>query len=242
MSSVRAKGAGPHPLLVAYLAQLSAHPLRTKAVTTGTPGSYAGLHNSYADREYSYTGVLTFLQEVLASHFAGIPTRRPPRDASALSHLLASGKVDMRAVKMFIYGFFISAPMGHYLVGALQKAFAGKTGRGARIGQIVANNVVVAPIQTTGKYLPGIDITESFDEVFRTVKGGFWSVIKIMWVSSPVTILFAQKFLAPELWVPFFNLVGFTLGTYFNTRVKQIRLATEKKKVKDAEDDRDKAQ
>jgi len=58
----------------------------------------------------------------------------------------------MRALKIAAYGFFISAPMGHVLVGTLQKAFAGKTGSAARIGQLLANNLIVAPIQTFGVF------------------------------------------------------------------------------------------
>ena len=42
--------------------------------------------------------------------------------------------------------------MGHVLVGTLQKAFAGKTGSAARIGQLLANNLIVAPIQTFGVF------------------------------------------------------------------------------------------
>lgn len=49
---------------------------------------------------------------------------------------------------MAIYGAFVSAPMSHYLVGALQKVFAGKTSGRAKIAQILANNLLIAPIQT----------------------------------------------------------------------------------------------
>jgi len=57
----------------------------------------------------------------------------------------------MKAVKMAIYGFLISAPLGHFLVGTLQKAFAGKKGTGAKIGQILASNLLIAPIQASGE-------------------------------------------------------------------------------------------
>ena len=38
-------------------------------------------------------------------------------------------------------------------------------------------------------------------------------MMKISWISSPLAIAFAQKFLAPETWVPFFNLIAFVFGT-----------------------------
>ncbi|THH18416.1 hypothetical protein EW146_g2559 [Bondarzewia mesenterica] len=205
-------------LLVLYLSQLATHPLRTKAITTG---------------------VLCFLQEVLASHFAGVPARRLPKDCPLYYHALARAKIDTKSLKMGLYGLLVSAPLGHVLIGALQRAFAGKTGRMARVGQIVASNLLVAPIQTA-VYLASMAVingAKSVDDVVKTVKGGFFAVIRVMWVSSPLSIVFAQTFLAPELWVPFFNLVGFTMGTYFNTRVKQIRMAAEKKQKKDEESD-----
>ena len=54
---------------------------------------------------------------------------------------------------MAIYGFFISAPLGHVLVGLLQRAFAGKTGARAKLGQILASNLLVAPVQASGGFV-----------------------------------------------------------------------------------------
>ena len=88
---------------------------------------------------------------MLGSSIAGLPVKRPPKDAPAIIHILARGHIDIKAAKMALYGFLISAPLGHVLVGALQKAFAGKTGTTARIAQILASNLLVAPIQTAGE-------------------------------------------------------------------------------------------
>ncbi|KAI0257661.1 hypothetical protein BJV78DRAFT_1164202, partial [Lactifluus subvellereus] len=195
-------------LLLLYLAQLSQHPLRTKALTTGT---------------------LCFLQEVLGSHLANVPVRQPAKDAPFYSHALARAKVDARAVKMAVYGLLVSAPLSHVLVGRLQKAFAGRTGRAAKIGQVVASNLIVSPIQAAS-YLASLAViggARSWNDVKKTVKGGFVPVIRVMWVSSPLSIVFAQNFISPELWVPFFNLVSFVLGTYFNTRLKRLRRTIE---------------
>jgi peroxisomal membrane protein 2 len=100
------------------------------------------------------SAVLCFLQEVLGSNIAAVPVKRPPKNAPVIAHILARGHIDIKAVKMALYGFFIAAPLGHYLVGALQKAFAGRTGTGARIGQILASNLIIAPIQTAGESEP----------------------------------------------------------------------------------------
>jgi hypothetical protein len=67
-----------------------------------------------------------------------------------LTKSLARARIDSKAFKMALYGIFVSAPLGHLLVGLLQKAFAGKTGLKARLGQLLASNLLIAPIQVTG--------------------------------------------------------------------------------------------
>ncbi|EGO05172.1 hypothetical protein SERLA73DRAFT_174137 [Serpula lacrymans var. lacrymans S7.3] len=205
-----------HPLLAQYLVQLATNPLRTKALTSAT---------------------FSFLQEVIGSNVAGVPIRRPSKDASALSNVLAQAHINSKAIKMAMYGFFVSAPLGHILVGLLQRAFAGKTGTKYRIAQILASNLLVAPIQTSAflSSMAVINGAKSLQEVIRTVKGGFFSVIRITWLISPISMTIAQRFVPVELWVPFFNLIQFTLGTYFNIRVKKIRLAAAKKEQEEKE-------
>ncbi|KAI0036615.1 hypothetical protein K488DRAFT_40712 [Vararia minispora EC-137] len=212
MSTAVVKSRGTHSLLAAYLAQLATHPLRTKAITVGT---------------------LCFLQEVLASHLAGVPMRKPLWIDPWYKHLLLRAKVDSKAFKMAIYGFLVSAPLGHFLVGWLQKAFVGRTGTSAKVAQIIASNLLIAPVQAT-VYLASMAVingAKSLDEIKKTVRGGFMTVLRVSWVSSPLSMAFAQNFLPPDLWVPFFNLVSFSIGTYFNTRVKSLKLAAERKKA-----------
>ncbi|KAI0788538.1 hypothetical protein C8Q75DRAFT_719681 [Abortiporus biennis] len=206
-----------HPWLASYLSQLATHPLRTKQVTLGT---------------------LQFVQEVLASHLAGVPRRPLPANAPFYAHLLARAKIDSRALKMAFYGFFISAPLGHTLVGFLQKLFAGRTSTQAKIAQIIVNNLVVAPIQIS-VYLASMAVingARSVDEVVKTVRAGFMNVMRLTWITSPLSLIIAQKYLAPELWVPFFNFVQFVMGTYFNTKMKKLRLAAQAREKKDQED------
>ncbi len=61
--------------------------------------------------------------------------------------LLARSKVNTRAVKIALYGLLVSGPLSHVLVGQLQKAFAGKAGRAAKLGQIFVSNLIISPIQ-----------------------------------------------------------------------------------------------
>jgi len=59
----------------------------------------------------------------------------------------------------------------------------------------------------------------------------------VSWCTSPLALLFAQKFLPPHAWVPFFNLVAFVIGTYINAMTKKKRIAAlNKKKSRDRKD------
>lgn len=71
---------------------------------------------------------------------------------------------------------------------------------------------------------------KTIHHVKATVRVGFWRVMKVSWVTSPICLAFAQKFLPDHLWVPFFNLVAFIIGTYINTVTKRKRLAALRKK------------
>lgn len=97
-----------------------------------------------------HTATLQFIQEILASHLAGIPAKRVAKNAPFYEHALAKAKIDSKSIKMAAYGAFISAPMGHFLVGLLQKAFAGKTTTRDKIMQILASNLILSPIQISG--------------------------------------------------------------------------------------------
>ncbi|KZS95954.1 hypothetical protein SISNIDRAFT_451605 [Sistotremastrum niveocremeum HHB9708] len=217
MSTV-SKNTSPR-LLAAYLNQLNKHPLRTKMITGG---------------------VLSFLQEILAGQLAGAPTPPLSKIHPIVAHVLSQAGVDAKAIKMAIYGFLISAPMGHVLVGLLQKAFAGRTSARAKLAQLLANNIFIAPIQTT-VFLASMAVINGVRDpntILNIIKSRFLSVIKITWVASPLTIASAQRFLAPELWVPYFNLVAFTIGTYVNMKIKKHTMAVERKaqKAREAKD------
>lgn len=70
----------------------------------------------------------------------------------------------------------------------------------------------------------------TYHQVRATVRVGFWKVMKVSWITSPLCLAFAQKFLPEATWVPFFNVVSFIIGTYINTVTKKKRLAALRKK------------
>lgn len=146
MSAVKVAPRYTNPLLIKFLAELSTHPLRTKALTTGKNSFFrVRAHRLTCNTQ----GTLCFLQEVLGSKLAGAAPK-VSKNASPLAHTLASAYIDAKAVKMALYGFLVSAPLSHCLVGALQKAFEGKTSTRDKILQILASNLLISPIQVAG--------------------------------------------------------------------------------------------
>ncbi|KAI4123928.1 MAG: hypothetical protein LQ347_005940 [Umbilicaria vellea] len=165
------------------------------------------------------SGTLSALQEVLASWIA--------KDVTKHGHYVSS-----RVPKMAVYGAFISAPLGHLLISILQKMFAGRTSLRAKILQIVVSNLVISPIQNS-IYLMSMAViagARTFHQVRATVRAGFMPVMKVSWITSPLALAFAQKFLPEHTWVPFFNLISFVIGTYINAHTKKKRLAALRKK------------
>jgi len=165
------------------------------------------------------SGTLSALQEILASWIA--------KDINKQGHYFTA-----RVPKMAAYGAFISAPLGHVLISILQKLFAGHTSLKAKILQILISNLVVAPIQNS-VYLISMAIiagAKTIHQVHATWKAGFMPVMKVSWISSPLALAFAQKFLPEHTWVPFFNVIGFFIGTYVNSVTKKKRLAALRKR------------
>ncbi|WEW61155.1 hypothetical protein PRK78_006645 [Emydomyces testavorans] len=165
------------------------------------------------------SGSLFAFQEILASWIA--------HDRSKHGHYFNS-----RIPKMAIYGAFISAPLGHFLIGILQKVFAGRTSLKAKILQILASNLIISPIQNV-IYLASMALiagARTLHQVRATVKSGFFRVMKVSWVVSPLSLAFAQKFLPEQTWVPFFNIIGFIIGTYINAHTKKKRLEALRRK------------
>jgi len=165
------------------------------------------------------SGTLAGLQELLASWIAHDRNK-------------SGGYLTSRIPKMAIYGTFISAPLGHVMIGLLQRVFAGRTSITAKILQILVSNLIVAPIQNV-VYLISMAIisgARTYHQVRATVRAGFFPVMKVSWVASPICLAFAQAFLPESTWVPFFNLVSFVIGTYINAHTKKKRLAALRKK------------
>jgi len=165
------------------------------------------------------SGTLAGLQELMASWIA--------HDKNQYGNYFTS-----RVPKMALYGAFISAPLGHVLIAMLQRVFQNRTSVKAKILQILTSNLIVSPIQNV-VYLIFMAIiagARTIHQVRATVRAGFWPVMRVSWITSPVCLAFAQAFLPQEAWVPFFNFVAFVIGTYINAHTKKKRLAALRRK------------
>jgi len=94
----------------------------------------------------------------------------------------------------------------------------------------------IAPIQNA-VYLTSMAViagARTFHQIRATVKAGFMPVMKVSWITSPIALAFAQAFLPNEVWVPFFNVVGFIIGTYINAHTKKKRLQALRRKYQDS--------
>ncbi|KAI9736920.1 MAG: hypothetical protein M1818_005971 [Claussenomyces sp. TS43310] len=211
-------GTGKHPLAEEVGTALTGG--KGNAGTTGYLAAYLNqLQKNPLRTKMLTSGTLSGLQELLSSWIA--------KDRNKNGNYFTS-----RVPKMAAYGAFISAPLGHVLISILQRVFAGRTSLKAKILQILASNLIIAPIQNT-VYLSSMALiagAHTIHQVFATWKAGFLPVMRASWIISPISLAFAQQFLPNHLWVPFFNLIGFCIGTYINSSTKKKRLAALRKK------------
>jgi small basic protein len=209
---------GKHPITSAIGTALTGG--RDMAGTKGYLAAYIKQIEDHPLRTKMLTaGTLAGAQELIASFLA--------KDRNKHGNYFTS-----RVPKMAAYGALVSAPLGHFLIWLLQLTFRGRTSLKAKIMQIVVSNLIIAPIQNT-VYLVAMALiagAHTYHQVRATVKVGFWKVMRVSWITSPICLAFAQKFLPDQLWVPFFNVVSFIIGTYINTITKKKRLAALRKK------------
>lgn len=78
---------------------------------------------------------------------------------------------------------------------------------------------------------------KTIHQVHATWKAGFMPVMKVSWITSPLALAFAQKFLPEHTWVPFFNIISFIIGTYVNSVTKKKRLAALRRKYDESRRD-----
>ncbi|KAJ1934619.1 hypothetical protein EC988_008752 [Linderina pennispora] len=212
-------------LLTAYLTTLAAHPLATKACTTAT---------------------LNFLQEEIAQRTSGVRAaekaseKRAAIEGRPVSKSLIEHIVNKRVLQFSLYGLFISGPLNHFLYEILNKVFANRPKNKLNtLLTILAQNLIISPILNSVFLAANAIIAgeRNIENVINVVRTRLLGMMKVSWVVFPCVQLFAAKFLPPLVWVPFFNSVAFTFGTYFNTQGKIRALQAAKRAEEDEKRD-----
>ncbi|RCK54580.1 Peroxisomal membrane protein 2 [Candida viswanathii] len=196
-----------------YIAYIIKYPLLTKSITAGV---FSGLNetvSSVLTNEYKETTV------------AGLK----------IKHVFSE-----KLLTMVIYGSCIATPISHFMYQIINtKLFKGPLTSKGKILRILTSLSTVTPtlsacfvswISLINNYkLPkeGFNVAAELKRIVGTVraglKKGYLPVLKSSLVVSSCALVVAQKFVPPELWVVFFNLVYFFLGTYQNTKLKRLQ-------------------
>ncbi|KAJ3361836.1 hypothetical protein HDU91_003722 [Kappamyces sp. JEL0680] len=129
------------------------------------------------------SGTLYALQELIASVVTG------------------SNPDSAKAVKMTLYGFFVSGPLGHFLYNAMEKIFEKQEGPKVGILKLLFSNLVITPI-TNASYLFALASFAGANP------------------AKAVQIVQARLLGLMKFFVPFFNLVAFCFGTLINIQAK----------------------
>lgn len=196
-----------------YIAYIIKYPLLTKSVTAGV---FSGLNETVSS-------VLT--NEFKETNIAGIK----------IKHVFSE-----KLLTMIIYGSCIATPISHFMYQIINtKLFKGPLSSKGKILQILTSLFTVTPtlsacfvswIALINNYKfpkDQFNIAAELKRIIAIIKGGlkkgYLPVLKSSLVVSSCALVVAQKFVPPELWVVFFNLVYFFLGTYQNTKLKRLQ-------------------
>lgn len=160
------------------------------------------------------SGVLNFVSEILVRHFAGVPSKPLRKDASILKRFLAWTKISGKAIKLGLYGAFVAAPMSHFFVTTMHRAFAGRKWDGVQWHMICTSMLLIAPIQISA-HLANLSLIEngpSEQGLRQTFKAGFVPAVIVTWLTAPPSLAYAQRNFPFQFEMPFFNIIQFFTG------------------------------
>lgn len=195
----------------AYLSWLSQYPLLTKSVTAGVLAAVNELVATAVSGEYHKTSF------TVRGH------------KYEIKHVLSK-----KTLLMVVYGAFVATPLSHQLYKIINRVFQGKLGPMMKVLQILTSLCTVTPTLSAafaswlsvinGYKVSSSDTSKELARVRLVISDGlrrnFWLVYRSSAQTSTVSLIFAQSFLPPELWVVFFTVVFFVLGTVQNTKFK----------------------
>ncbi|KAK6458670.1 uncharacterized protein RJT20DRAFT_7846 [Scheffersomyces xylosifermentans] len=198
-----------------YLTYLAKYPLLTKSITAG---------------------VFSGLNEIVSSSITNEFKESVVFGKYKVKHFFTQ-----KLLTMIIYGSLIATPISHNLYYIINnKLFVGALTTKGKILKILTSLLTVTPIlsacfvswialinnyklKTDKEFDIGLEAKKIVAIVKAGLKKGYKAVLKSSLVTSFFSLIVAQAFIPPELWVVFFNLVYFVLGTYQNTKLKKLQ-------------------
>lgn len=194
-----------------YLHSLAKYPLMTKSATAGLFCLLNEALASCLSGEYRETRTRVFGKEV------------------AFKHVLSP-----KIAHMVIYGSLIATPISHYYYGFSNRVFRGKLSPKLKLVQLFTSLTTLTPLMSSlyvswlalinspvpgnGSRIPSLRALKH--TVLAGLKKNFWLIYRTSAVTSLVSLTVAQNFVPPELWVVFFNVIYFVVGTIQNTKIK----------------------
>ncbi|ODV81462.1 uncharacterized protein CANTADRAFT_44216 [Suhomyces tanzawaensis NRRL Y-17324] len=207
-----------------YLAYLAAYPLITKSVTSGV-----------------FLGLNEIISSVVTGEF-----QKSTILGQKVHHVLSP-----KLVTMIIYGSLIATPLSHNLYKIINTIFKPPLSSGLKVLQILTLLSTVTPLLAAtftswvsllnGYKSKGGSVSEEISRAFAVIKAGLKSnyraILKSSLITSSVSLVIAQKFILPELWVVFFNFVYFIVGTLQNIKLKKAQKLARARAEKDKKDE-----
>lgn len=195
-----------------YLAYLSKYPLRTKSVTAGTLAGLNEIIASIITRDFSEAKV----------------------GNAKIKHCITP-----KLLTMVFYGSFVVTPISDKLYGILNKIFKGPNlSRKMKILQIITSLLTITPL-ISGVFtswlsiingyrfptsLKDVSIKHEICKILKIIRSGLLNNYLAIYKSSAITslgsLIIAQNFIRPDLWIVFFSFVYFVLNTIQNTKLK----------------------
>ncbi|KAI3402591.2 hypothetical protein KGF56_004683 [Candida oxycetoniae] len=194
-----------------YLYYLLKYPLLTKSITSGILNGLNEIVSSVLTNEYQETSIF----------------------GMKVKHIFSS-----KLLKMIIYGSLISTPISHNMYSVINKNFKAPLTPKQKVLQLLTSLLTVTPtlsvcfvswISLINNYAPtkGTNICGELKRIVYTIKMGLKKglppVLRSSLVTSFLALIAAQKFVHPDLWVVFFSLIYFVLGTFQNTKLKRLQ-------------------
>lgn len=197
-----------------YLSYLAKHPLATKSATAA---------------------VLATLNECMATCVLRLKKPQTSQKSNSV--------VVKKILQMLVYAALFATPVSHLYYKQLTLVFRGKLSFKLKILQILTSLLTLSPFLSAAyvSWISAINTEGSNGylsqrlrvhgkAVVKGLKNNFWLVYRSSAITSTLAIGVAQALIPAELWVVFFNLVYFVLGTYQNTKLKLRNSCTPEKK------------